>query len=98
MDPNVAALLSGVAGALGMLLLVLLALVLWAWPLLRSVVRFAGNFQTVRLVRHDNGIAFDGKVDDWREPAPLRRRPTNGAGRLPGEPIAEDTVLDYREP
>jgi hypothetical protein len=69
MEPNAIAVLAGGAGALLMLLLVLLGVVGFAWPLLKSVIRFAGNFETVSLLRDQNGkIAFNGRVDDWREP------------------------------
>ncbi len=69
MEPNVVAVLAGGAGALGMLLIVLLILLAFAWPLVRSLVRFVGNFQTVNVSRAKDGIRFAGAIDDWREPS-----------------------------
>lgn len=68
MEPGVIALLAGVAGAVLTLLIVLLAFLGFAAPVVRAALRFAGNFDNATAQRRGGRIVFSGAFDDWRQP------------------------------
>jgi hypothetical protein len=67
-DPSVVALLGGMGGAVLMLLIVLLAVIGFALPVGRAVLRFVGNFDSMTASRSKSGkVQISGGFDDWRE-------------------------------
>jgi len=66
-DQNTHIVVAVVAGGLVMLLLVLIAGVIMFWPIIRSGIRFLGNFEQLSARRVDGKIAISGGLDDWRD-------------------------------
>lgn len=83
MDPAVVGMLAGGAGALVMLLIVLLGLVGFVAPLVRAVLRFVSNFDNLSARRVGGKIVVSGGLDDWRDsesPAVPMLEPTGNGG------------------